>query len=89
MFSVFKPQTALAEVHAAWHLADGHARATIELAMLGLERLLQENPHDHGESRGDGTRVLFQHPLAVTVTVDDAQKLVRVLRVWTYRRQAA
>jgi hypothetical protein len=89
MFSVFKPQAALAEMHAAWYAADCRTRATIEMAMLGLERRLQENPHDHGESRGDGTRVLFLHPLAVTVSVDDAKRLVQVLRVWTYRRQAA
>ena len=56
MFSVFKPQAALAEVLQAWTAADSPARAAIEMAMLDLERRLQEDPYEHSESRGDGTR---------------------------------
>jgi hypothetical protein len=89
MFSVFKPESAMGDLLSAWKEGDGYTRAAIELAMLGLERRLQENPHEHGESRGEGTRVLFLHPLAITVEVDDARRMVRLVRAWTFRRQAA
>lgn len=89
MFSVFKPESALGDILSAWNEGDGHTRAAIELAMLGLERQLQENPHEHGESREDGRRVLFLPPLAITVEVDDARRMVRLVRAWTFRRQAA
>lgn len=89
MFSVFKPRAALAEVVEAWTVADGPARTAIEMAMLDLERRLQEDPYGHGESRGDGSRVLFLPPLAVLVEIDDDRRLVRVVRAWTFRRLAA
>lgn len=89
MFSVFKPQAALTEVLSAWNQADGHTRLKIEVALIHLESQLHENPFEQGESREDGTRVLFHSPLALTIEIDEEQKLVRVVRAWTFRRTAA
>jgi hypothetical protein len=89
MFSVFKPQTALTEVLSAWNQADGPARLKIEVALIHLEYRLQENPFEQGESREDGTRVLFHFPLALTIEIDEERRLVRVVRAWTFRGTAA
>lgn len=89
MFSVYKPSTALTELLASWNHADDRARTRIEAAMIGLEMLLQEDPHEQGESRADGTRVRFHYPLAIMYEIDEDNRVVHILRAWTYRRAAA
>jgi hypothetical protein len=89
MFSVFKHQDALLDVLMAWHDGDDRLRAGIQSAMCALEKELQEDPADKGESRGNGRRVLFHYPIAVTFEVDEALRLVRIVRGWTFRRAAA
>jgi hypothetical protein len=56
----------------------------IERAARRLDQQLQHAPQEQGESRGDGTRILFDAPLAVLFEVDEPNKLVRVLRSWAY-----
>ncbi len=89
MFSVYKPRDAMAEVVSAWENADAVGRYQIERAMVRLERSLQRKPRGLGESRGDGKRVLFRHPLALEVVIDKDARMVRVVRAWTFTRQAA
>ena len=48
--------------------------------MQRFDRELQSNPHDQGESRPAGTRILFQAPVAVIFEVDEERRMVRILR---------
>lgn len=89
MYCVFKHQDAMVEVLAAWEHGDAELRVRIPAAMLDLEKQLQVNPLGIGESRGEGLRILFQYPLAVTFQVEEENRMVRILRAWTYRRLAA
>jgi hypothetical protein len=88
MFTVYKPQTALTELLPIWIAGDPSTRASIETALLEVEKRLQRNPLEEGESRAFGVRVLFQSPIAVNYEIDEPRRLVRILRVWTYRRAA-
>jgi hypothetical protein len=85
MFSIYRNQAALAPLTATWEQADSRLREAILHASRCVDEQLQSEPHEKGESREQGTRILFQAPLAVTFEVDQARKLVRILRAWAYR----
>jgi hypothetical protein len=59
-------------------------RASITAAVDEIDRLLAIDPHGAGESRSEFTRVLFVPPVGVFFEVDDASKVVEVLKVWTF-----
>jgi hypothetical protein len=88
MFSVYRDQTATAALRQTLESADESLRQAILHALDGLDRQLQTAPDELGESRPDGTRVLFLAPLGVLFRVDEARKLVHILRAWAYRRAA-
>jgi hypothetical protein len=85
MFSIYRNRTALTPLTTTWEQADAPLREAILLASRKVDEQLQSEPHVQGESRGDGTRILFQAPLGVTYEVDEGMKLVRILRAWAYR----
>jgi hypothetical protein len=85
MFSIYRKQSALVPLNEAWAQADANLRDAILQASHSVDQQLQSDPLEQGESRDGRTRILFQAPLAVTFEVDEAKKLVHILRAWTYR----
>jgi hypothetical protein len=88
MFSVYRDQKAMTTVLHAWERADEAQRQAILRAVHSLDRQLQHAPHEQGESRGGAARIIFCGPLAMIFEVDEAKKLVNVLRAWTVRAAA-
>jgi hypothetical protein len=88
MFSIYRSQTALVPLRQTWEQADAAMRDAIVQASRQVDQQLQSAPNDQGESREEGTRILFQAPLAVTYEVDEPKKLVRILRAWAFCRTA-
>jgi hypothetical protein len=86
MFSIYRHQTAMAPLKETWDQADDSLREAILEASRQVDQQLHIDPHQQGESRDDKTRILFQAPLAVIFEVDEARKLVVVVRAWAYRR---
>jgi hypothetical protein len=51
-----------------------------------IEKILERDPHEQGESRNENTRLAFFRPLAVRYAVDDEAKLVTVIAIkWVGR----
>jgi len=59
-------------------------RAAVTRAANDIDRLVQHDPDQQGESRPDGVRILFVAPLGVRFEVLPDDRLVRVLHVWQY-----
>jgi plasmid stabilization system protein ParE len=60
----------------------GPDRQAVTDAANRIDRDLQTNPQTLGESRGDGTRVYFDLPLAVLFRVHEPTRAVFVLDLW-------
>jgi hypothetical protein len=86
MFSIYRSQSALIPLKETWEHADATLREAIVQASRRVDQQLQSDPHDQGESREEGTRILFESPLGVTFEIDEPKKLVRILRAWAYSR---
>jgi hypothetical protein len=65
----------------------GPDRAAIAAAANAIDALLRVDPHLKGESRADGTRVLFHPPLGVRFEVNEPDRVVEILKVWRFRRK--
>jgi len=63
MFRVEWIQSALDELTTIWLQAPAAQRAAITSASHSIDRLLETDPHNAGESRPGGNRVLFVAPL--------------------------
>ena len=46
-----------------------------------VENQLRRDPHDAGEDRGPGERILFERPLCVFFTIDDDDRTVLIEQV--------
>ncbi len=87
MFQVDWLQTALNELAAVWAGADSAQRKAITAANHAIDRRLERDPTNEGESRGPRRRILFQVPLAITFEVDPQRRVVRVLPTWVIRKE--
>ncbi len=85
MFSIYRDHSAMVSLKQTWEQAAAPLREAILEASRRLDQGLHANPQEQGESRDDNTRILFEAPLAVLFEVDEANKLVRILRAWAYR----
>jgi len=85
MFRVDWLQTALNELAAAWIPADSSLRQAITGAAHAVDQLLRTDPHNQGESRSHGQRILFQPPLGVIFEIRPHSAVVRILHVWIVR----
>ncbi len=56
-------------------------RSEISTATDQIDALLQRNPREEGESRGDEERILIAVPLVVNFNVDATRPIVRVTHV--------
>jgi hypothetical protein len=59
-------------------------RVEIDAAVSDIDRLLAARPDEVGESRSDLIRVFFSPPLGVFYEVAESQRIVNVLRVWSF-----
>lgn len=57
----------------------GQDTAPITIAMAEIDRILESNPSEAGESRGSFERVLIVPPLTVTFDVNEEEEIVYVL----------
>ena len=76
MFQVVWLQTALNELAGVWVQADSAQRQAITAATHAIDKRLQTDPPNQGESRSHGQRVLFQPPLGITFEVHPQRSLV-------------
>jgi len=82
---IYRSLTAVAPLSQTWDNADDAFREAIWQASRDVDRDLQDNPQERGESREDQTRILFHGPLGVIYEVDESRHLVNVLRTWAFR----
>ncbi len=85
MFSIYRNQTALSPLSDAWENGTARLREAIVQASRRIDQQLHQAPQEQGESRDEHTRILFEAPVGVIFEVDEAKKLVRILRAWTFR----
>jgi hypothetical protein len=57
-------------------------RGLVAAAALDIDARLAVNPGEEGESRDANVRIMIARPLAVSFTIVDADRLVRVLNAW-------
>jgi hypothetical protein len=85
MFSIYRSENTTSFLKKTWEQADEALQQAILEATDSLNRALSERPHEQGESRDDGTRILFEAPLGVEYEIDDDRRIVHVRRTWAYR----
>jgi hypothetical protein len=59
-------------------------RHAIRDAADQIDAALRQNPNQCGESRDAGRRIMLVSPRGVLFHVDESQRQVRVLSVWSY-----
>jgi len=77
---VWKP-TAERELAQIW--TEAADRNSVTAAAAEIDRLLQWNPHEQGESRSGKMRIMFVTPLGVFFHVDESDRIVSVVRMWS------
>jgi hypothetical protein len=82
MFIVRWVPEALNELATIWMQASD--RTEITAAVARIDRQLQDDPEDQGESRDEGRRILLESPLGVMFRVQPADRTVFVLTVWHF-----
>ncbi len=85
-YTVQWSRRALDAVVRYWLPATSTDRREITKATAAIDRLLKNDPNHEGESREPGERILFIDPLIVTVSVDDSNRIVRILNVRRNKR---
>jgi hypothetical protein len=85
MFRVEWIQSALDELARLWTQADAALRQGLSAAGNEIDRRLQRNPVNEGESRPEGRRITFVAPLAVTFRADVASRTVTVIEIRLFR----
>jgi hypothetical protein len=60
-------------------------RAAVTQATHHIDQLLCSNPENKGESRDNGRRVLLVPPLGVVFRIRETDRVVEVLRVWSFK----
>lgn len=86
MYSLVWTDWAYDELADIWVAVDAATRERIEAAILKLNKELQDDPWDVGESRESDTnrRIAFAGPIAVIFRINEASRTVRVNHVWQY-----
>ena len=83
-FTVVWDDDAEATLAAIWLAAPD--RAAVTRAVDVLERKLQTDPANTGESRPNGRRVAFEAPIGIRFKAVGGG-VVRVINVWAYRHR--
>jgi hypothetical protein len=87
MYTVLWRPGAAEELTRIWIQSDSATRQSITSAAFQIDKALSKDPENVGESREGADRVCFVFPLAVSFDVIAPSKIVRVLRVWQYRKR--
>jgi hypothetical protein len=87
MYRVDWLQSVVDELAKSWLQADSAQRKAITAASHKIDKGLQQDPLNVGESRAGGRRIEFFAPLAVTFEVDDEAKTVTILHVRVYGKR--
>jgi len=82
MFEVEWLRSAFDELTALWAASDPAEREAMAAAIQRLDPQLRSDPLSLGESRPEGRRIVFEHPLVVTYRVERVGSVVVVLHVW-------
>jgi hypothetical protein len=61
------------------------SRQAVSMAADEIDQRLGTNPTREGESREADLRILHVPPLGVTYRVSQADRVVHILQVWSYR----
>ena len=77
----------VAEERLAFHWTDASNRQAVTEAANAIDKLLQADPDSLGESRPDGTRILFVPPLGILYYVNQQERVVSVLTVWRFAKR--
>jgi plasmid stabilization system protein ParE len=75
------------ELTEIWLNASAELRATITQAARAMDRLLEKDPAEQGESRPNNQRMMFELRLGIIFEVDSTRRMVRVLHVWKVARR--
>jgi hypothetical protein len=75
------------ELGTSWLKADSALRRAITEAAHAIDQELSQDPFRSSESREAGRRVLIVAPLGVTFRVDEPDRVVYVLRLWSFTRR--
>jgi plasmid stabilization system protein ParE len=59
-------------------------RPAVTAAAAAIDRCLEQDPENEGESRPNGRRIAFFSPLGVRYRVVPGKRAVQVLRVWRF-----
>jgi hypothetical protein len=73
------------ELAALWNNAAD--RQAVTDAANAIDKLLQTDPADVGESRSRGTRITFVPPLGVRFVVQEQDRRVIVFSVWQFKKR--
>jgi hypothetical protein len=79
--------SAEAELAEIWLKSSG--RDVVALAADAIDRLLATDPVSVGESRGQQSRILVRHPLAVEYRIREQDRVVTVVTVREWRRRGS
>jgi hypothetical protein len=80
-YAVHWSHAALNSLAEIWLALEPTARPRLNEVVADVERLLQFEPAEQGESRDEGRRVFFAPPLVVTFRVLQPQRIVQIVFV--------
>ena len=86
-FDVEWDPAAEAELTRIWIASDSELRTAITKSARAIDRLLEKDPINQGESRPNDRRIIFDLPLGIVYEVMPASRLVRVLFVWQVKHR--
>jgi hypothetical protein len=78
-----------AERHLATLWTESEHRQAITEAANAIDKQLLHDPERIGESRPDGTRILFVPPLGVLFSIKELDFTVSVLTVWQFKKKTS
>jgi hypothetical protein len=87
MYRVRWERRALDELTDHWIQADSLQRRATTAAVHRIDKRLQADAPDEGESRAQGRRIVFEPPLAVTFRIEPDGRTVSVLQARFFRRR--
>jgi hypothetical protein len=88
IYQVLWTESSSDELATLWLEADAALRPIITAAQSQIDHLLERSPAEVGESRPGNRRVAFVPPLGIVFSVQEADVLVKVLRVWAISTRA-
>lgn len=80
-------RSAVNELADVWLHADSAERDEITRATAIVDHRLGNDPHNEGESRPGGRRIIFVAPLAVIFRISSDRRTVSVLHIRMFRKR--